>query len=1363
MSKIYDAWQKLNIQKEFSSTGTIGSDVYNCKAEHQLRVVVENVGVTNSITVKARAYGATAWADLGTITGASASGETYDISTYDELQFNCNTYSASGTPKLVASGFIKRSSATSSSIAYISSVLGEYKVDANDITPPPASGYLKYDNATQISATNIYIHDVSSTGIDTSIFFDLLQVGTRFVIQDKDDHANIQIFELTSLPIDNTTYYTMPVTLISSNGDGTTGFANNHSVIVAAFNDYDGLYARLDSSNQPFTASAGVESLDTFSRQAHDISGNLVLDWDNTQLIKSGISIFDWSSGIIKDYLDVYSADLFGRYLYDSAQVASIHYGSRYLTDSSNLASVDWQGRILYSVSQVISVNYESRELKDSSGITSVSFDARTLIDNGSFVSVDWINRQLKNTSFTILDWSNMVAYDQYGVESVRWSDRKLYDSTAFYTVDYEACDLYSTSGVPALNWAGTEIDLFKNTILSKANPRFTLSDTGDTATAYLEKLTTGNEYRVVSQNRPYVAGFGVLVSTTAQRASFGTHTFPDWSLSFWVKTTSTGQNMFAGRIIDNTSALVYWESNSLLYRITGTTKTFTGYSALSDGNWHHIVFAVAKNANTYVYFDGVQSAAQTGINADITLTHILGGGTGSIANGTFDEIILFNSQIDSTKVSELYNAGAPIKLTNYTGVYAAWHLDDGSGTTYADSSGNSRTATAGAAVSWVTGKVPSAIQALEDVEVNTLVNNGTHNSYGDLTTGYYSSTKGTTTIGEGLEHKWKILGTEVGYWSSSVLSIGTLGSGKQSGTIIFGRSNTVVEANSGGTITFGLSNIDNRGHSIIVGVSNTANNTSGTERAVAIGFSNSISGQRSLVCGVSNTASTSNAIAVGYANTASGSSSVAVGQNCQAAANQIAIGLSAVSSGSGFLSIGTSTTSTGSGSIAIGQSITAAGSNTINIGQANSNTANNTFLIGTNNTTTSGNTTKMVLGQSNTLSGGGGSSVVGFSNATFRSSNTSVAQVFGYANGIWGDSSCAYGRSLSSRLPNNAHYGISSVYYALDQANNRYSIHSEPTIPGMHINRDVLIMDASSLGSELISNPDFSSGPFTGWDVGANWSWSGGNSRAEHTGASDTALKQTQFVTQGAVYEITFNTMTFSSGATFYFSCAGYTLPTITLDATSTASSLTYRFVAVNGGGLSFSGNGLEIHATGTFTLDNVSMKQVTGGKLTVLKELYVGNDTDSQDHKLTNAGVIINENGLDLDTRIEGDTDQNLLVCDGSADTVQVGSATTADSAKFYVNGKISTSGEMEINGALNHDGSTAGFFGAAPATQQTLAAYTSDGEGAAYTGIDNLQVGTVYATVADLNQLRVAYENLRASYDDLRTKLLNTTLVN
>jgi hypothetical protein len=379
------------------------------------------------------------------------------------------------------------------------------------------------------------------------------------------------------------------------------------------------------------------------------------------------------------------------------------------LYDNTGVGSIAWDNRRLYDElgNPIMDWNSGQSWISDTSGTPSIYF----------------VGRQLNHPSYgPTLDWLTQQTFDAYGIESLDWLNRNLVDNNAFTTVDWDSCILYSTSGTLAIDWAGTEIDLYKNTILNKANPQAKLYDSGDSAYSYIQKLTTNNEHKIVSQNRPYVSGLGVTVSTVSQRASFGTHTFSNWSLAFWIKTSSSAQNMFAGRIIDNNTALVYFESNQLLYRISGTTKSFTGYSGLYDNNWHHVVFAVAKNANTYVYVDGVQSAAQTGTNADITLTHILGGGTGSVATGTFDEILLYDSQISAATVTSLYNAGAPIKLSNYTGVYAAWHLDDGSGTTYTDSSGNLRNATAGAAVTWATGKVPSAISALEDVDVQKLV-----------------------------------------------------------------------------------------------------------------------------------------------------------------------------------------------------------------------------------------------------------------------------------------------------------------------------------------------------------------------------------------------------------------------------------------------------------------------------------------------------------------------------------------------------------------------------------------------------------------------------------------------------------------
>lgn len=85
---------------------------------------------------------------------------------------------------------------------------------------------------------------------------------------------------------------------------------------------------------------------------------------------------------------------------------------------------------------------------------------------------------------------------------------------------------------------------------------------------------------------------------------------------------------------------------------------------------------------------------------------------------------------------------------------------------------------------------------------------------------------------------------------------------------------------------------------------------------------------------------------------------------------------------------------------------------------------------------------------------------------------------------------------------------------------------------------------------------------------------------------------------------------------------------------------------------------------------------------------------------------GAVFNENGngSTADFRVETDTDANALFVDASADTVQIGAATASDSAKFYVAGKISLSGELEANGDFNHDGSNVGLFAATPVAQST-----------------------------------------------------------
>lgn len=134
----------------------------------------------------------------------------------------------------------------------------------------------------------------------------------------------------------------------------------------------------------------------------------------------------------------------------------------------------------------------------------------------------------------------------------------------------------------------------------------------------------------------------------------------------------------------------------------------------------------------------------------------------------------------------------------------------------------------------------------------------------------------------------------------------------------------------------------------------------------------------------------------------------------------------------------------------------------------------------------------------------------------------------------------------------------------------------------------------------------------------------------------------------------------------------------------------------------------------------------------------------------------------GLGISARLESSTTEDQ---DAGRLTFAWVTATHATRAS---RGKLTAYYTTTEQEAMTWDGDTGGlklgFYGGTPVAKaaaytqtystadRTLAAYTSDTESVAYTGIDNAQAGTVYATVADLDALRTAYENLRAFVEDL-----------
>ncbi len=103
MGLYQDSREKLRVVTEFASTGVIGT--YDALMEVEMRIEVSGVGGGNVVSVEARISNSPIWDVLTTITGTST-GVTEDISTYDQVRFNVTTYSASGTPQIIVSGFL---------------------------------------------------------------------------------------------------------------------------------------------------------------------------------------------------------------------------------------------------------------------------------------------------------------------------------------------------------------------------------------------------------------------------------------------------------------------------------------------------------------------------------------------------------------------------------------------------------------------------------------------------------------------------------------------------------------------------------------------------------------------------------------------------------------------------------------------------------------------------------------------------------------------------------------------------------------------------------------------------------------------------------------------------------------------------------------------------------------------------------------------------------------------------------------------------------------------------------------------------------------------------------------------------------
>lgn len=161
----------------------------------------------------------------------------------------------------VGTGMTLTADGTLSAIGRSSSTTWDYQANTSITVGPPPSGDIYWNNATQTSATIVGLSHLTFDNVDVDLFIDRITIHDILFIQDKNDSANFQEWQCSgAITIHANSYVEVPVTLLSSGGTGTTGFANNHLLFLALFQAATGLTPGNGIAISSDTISAVVDS-----------------------------------------------------------------------------------------------------------------------------------------------------------------------------------------------------------------------------------------------------------------------------------------------------------------------------------------------------------------------------------------------------------------------------------------------------------------------------------------------------------------------------------------------------------------------------------------------------------------------------------------------------------------------------------------------------------------------------------------------------------------------------------------------------------------------------------------------------------------------------------------------------------------------------------------------------------------------------------------------------------------------------------------------------------------------------------------------------------------------------------------------
>ena len=173
------------------------------------------------------------------------------------------------------------------------------------------------------------------------------------------------------------------------------------------------------------------------------------------------------------------------------------------------------------------------------------------------------------------------------------------------------------------------------------------------------------------------------------------------FSASFWIIYTTVNTNRIIFGSDSNSNRYFRLDSAtqfSVRTRSAGASiDTFT-VPTLSSGQWYHVAVSL-DNGTNLLWVNGNQYSSNNSINyaTETIAVGRIGGrsNTTQMTEAIIDDFIIQSTVLDQTEVDSIYNSGAgnlPTTVFSSSDVY--YKFNESSGTSAADSSGNSNTGT---------------------------------------------------------------------------------------------------------------------------------------------------------------------------------------------------------------------------------------------------------------------------------------------------------------------------------------------------------------------------------------------------------------------------------------------------------------------------------------------------------------------------------------------------------------------------------------------------------------------------------------------------------------------------------------------